>query len=92
MNQREIRIPLRCSTVSRLIGLGFVLLINFLILNSNKLDLRVTDQFNFFIGINAVMLIVWGVIEFSLHVQDCWYKDKPVLPFRFKCKCEDDKK
>ena len=87
MKQYEIKIPLRCITVLRLLAIGFILVVNTLMYSTRPEKLF---QEPFFV-LNGMMFGIWGMMEFVNYMITCFDNEKPVFPFKFKCKCDDDK-
>lgn len=85
MKQREIKIPLKCNTFRRLIVLGIILILNYLFyLTYSPINL------NGIIIINGFVFGLWGLWELLIWIFARVENEQPILPFKFKCKCEDE--
>lgn len=87
MKQKEIKLPFSCNTSYRLIVLSLTIIFNLIIFIFSKVN-----NWEFYFWFNLMLGIMWAVIEISIWAGTKAWNDEPILPFRFKCKCEDNKK
>lgn len=87
MKQKEIKIPLKCKTILRLIGISVVIGINLLFIITFQFNPKIENM----IYLNIFLIFFWGMFEFMNYVFNKIDNNEPILPFTFKCKCEDDK-
>jgi predicted membrane channel-forming protein YqfA (hemolysin III family) len=84
MNQKEIKLPIACSRFLQILwGVGVVaaLIIGFPIKDMVGL---------FLVALGVTGLLIPGIFYYVSFAE--WLREKPRLPFKFSCKCEDEKK